>query len=483
MPVRWLGIAAALVVLFVVASWAKAIYVDYLWFESVDYEGNFRRVLSARISLLLAGTLIAGLVLGFNVWLARRLAPQGVEESFIEDVDATAIRRIVTVALGALTIFIAILFGGVAAGSWETILIWWNAVEFGVNDAAFGRDVSFYLFDLPAYHLIQGWVLSLLVLSVLGAGAVYGLTFSLQRFEVQLTRGMRIHLSMLGGLILLVIALGSYLGVFDLVTSPGGIVTGATFTDINARLPARYALIALGAFAGLVTIVNSLLSSSWRAPAFAVSLWVNRRHPRRLHLPLLRPVLPGRPQRAREGAALHRAQHRGHPPRLGPRRDRRDGIPGRAGGDRGRARRKPGDARQREAARPAADARHLQPDPVDPPAVPVRRRGCRSLRHRRESAAGHACAPGARSAARHADQRIIGLDAAAAAVHARLRRGGGAGQRDHQGGPAGPHHPRHPACRRGNPDLRGRRPYLLRRADRPLRDRQRERGRVRLPGG
>ena len=274
MPLRWLGIAAAFVVLFVIASWAKAIYVDYLWFESVDYEGNFRRVLSARISLLLAGTLIAGLVLGLNLWLARRLAPQGVEESFIEDVDAPAIRRIVTVALAALTIFIAILFGGVAAGSWETILIWLNGVEFGVTEPAFGRDVSFYLFDLPAYHLIQGWVLSLLVLSVLGAGAVYGLTFSLQRFEVQLTRGMRIHLSMLGGLILLVIALGSYLGVFDLVTSPGGIVTGATFTDINARLPARYALIALGAFAGLVTIVNSLLSSSWRAPAFAVSLWV-----------------------------------------------------------------------------------------------------------------------------------------------------------------------------------------------------------------
>ena len=274
MPLRWLGIAAAFVVLFVIASWAKAIYVDYLWFESVDYEGNFRRVLSARISLLLAGTLIAGLVLGVNLWLARRLAPQGVEESFIEDVDAPAIRRIVTVALAALTIFIAILFGGVAAGSWETILIWLNGVEFGVTEPAFERDVSFYLFDLPAYHLIQGWVLSLLVLSVLGAGAVYGLTFSLQRFEVQLTRGMRIHLSMLGGLILLVIALGSYLGVFDLVTSPGGIVTGATFTDINARLPARYALIVLGAFAGLVTIVNSLVSSSWRAPAFAVSLWV-----------------------------------------------------------------------------------------------------------------------------------------------------------------------------------------------------------------
>ena len=274
MPLRWVAVAAAFVVLFVVASWAKSIYVDFLWFESVEYEGNFRRVLTARISLLAIGTVVAGLVLGFNVWLARRLAPQGVEESFIEDIDATAIRRVVTVGLTALTIFIAIIFGGVAAGSWETILIWLNGVEFGIEDAVFGRDVSFYLFTLPAYHLIQGWALSLLVLSVLGAGAVYGLTFSLQRFEVRMTRGMRIHISVLGGLILLVIAGGSYLAVFDLVTSPGGIVTGATFTDINARLPARYVLVALGAFAGLVTIVNSLLSNSWRAPAFLVSLWV-----------------------------------------------------------------------------------------------------------------------------------------------------------------------------------------------------------------
>ncbi|MYI83644.1 MAG: UPF0182 family protein [Chloroflexi bacterium] len=273
-PLRWVGVAAAFVVLFVVASWAKSIYVDFLWFESVEYEGNFRRVLTARISLLAIGTVASGLVLGFNLWLARRLAPQGVEESFIEDIDATAIRRVVTVGLTALTIFIAIIFGGVAAGAWETILIWLNGVEFGIEDAAFGRDVSFYLFTLPAYHLIQGWVLSLLVLSVLGAGAVYGLTFSLQRFEVRMTRGMRIHISLLGGLILLVIAAGSYLAVFDLATSPGGIVTGATFTDINARLPARYVLVALGAFAGLVTIANSLLSSTWRAPAFAVSLWV-----------------------------------------------------------------------------------------------------------------------------------------------------------------------------------------------------------------
>ena len=260
--------------LFVAANVAKSIYVDFLWFDSVEFASNFRRVLAARALLFVVGTLITLVVLGFNIWLARRLAPEGFEESFIEDVDPDAIRRVVSVVMIAMTLFLAIIFGAVAAGSWETVLSWWFAVDFGVNDPAFNRDVSFYMFDLPAMHFFQGWVLSLLVVSALGSGSVYALTYSLQRFELQVPRGMRIHISVLVGLILLVIAIGTYLSVFDLATSRLGIVTGATYTDINARLPLRYAIIFLGAFAGLATIANSVLSGSWRVPAFAIGLWV-----------------------------------------------------------------------------------------------------------------------------------------------------------------------------------------------------------------
>ena len=260
--------------LFVAANVAKSIYVDYLWFDSVEFAGNFQRVLTARAMLFVIGTLITLVVLGFNIWLARRLAPEGFEESFIEDVDPDAIRRVVSVVMLAMTLFLSIIFGAVAAGSWETVLSWWYAVDFGVNDPAFNRDVSFYMFDLPALHLFQGWVLSLLVVSALGAGSVYALTYSLQRFELQIPRGMRVHISVLVGLILLVIAVGTYLSAFDLATSRLGIVTGATYTDINARLPARYAMVLLGAFAGLATIANSVLSGSWRVPAFTIGLWV-----------------------------------------------------------------------------------------------------------------------------------------------------------------------------------------------------------------
>ena len=214
-------------------------------------------------------------VLGLNIWLARRLAPSGPEESFIEEIDAGALRRIVTVVLVAATLFMSVIFGSVAGGSWETILSWLNAVEFGQHDPAFGRDISFYMFELPAYQLIQGWLLGLMIVSTLGAAAVYALTLSLQGFQINnVTRGMRIHLSVLVGVSLLLIAASSYLGIFDLALSDAGIVFGATYTDLHARLPVRYILIALALFAGLTTIANAFLSKEgYRLPLFAFGLW------------------------------------------------------------------------------------------------------------------------------------------------------------------------------------------------------------------
>ncbi len=260
--------------LFVVLNVFKSLYVDWLWFDSVQYGAVFRTVIVWKVSLFAAGAAVSAVAIAVNIWLARRFAPEGLEESFIEEVNPQAIRRVVTVALIAGTLFLAVIFGSVAGGAWETILSWMNAVSFGQVEPAFKRDISFYLFDLPAYHFLQVWVLWLLIVSTGAAGAVYGLTLSLQRFELNITKGMRIHLSIMVGLILLVISTGTYIGIFDLATSAGGLVAGATYTDINARLPVRYILIVLGAFAGLATIVNAFVSSNYRLPIFALGLWV-----------------------------------------------------------------------------------------------------------------------------------------------------------------------------------------------------------------
>ena len=272
---KWVGLAAAGVVVFLLLDTFKSIYVEVLWFTSVGFGSVYRTVVVWQVSLFVAGALITVVAVGGNIWLARRLAPRGIDESFLDEVNPEAIRKLATIVLIAGTIFLALILGAGAASGWKTLAAWQHAVPFGRGDPQFGRDISFYLFTLPAWHGVRAWLLGVSAVSLLGAGAVYALTLSLQRFELNITRAMRIHLSLLAAVMLLLIASGHYLATFDLVTDGSGIVYGAMYTDVHARLPVSYFLVALGLFAAVVTAVNPFMSErGYRAPAFALGLWV-----------------------------------------------------------------------------------------------------------------------------------------------------------------------------------------------------------------
>ncbi|MSP23079.1 MAG: UPF0182 family protein [Dehalococcoidia bacterium] len=277
---RGLGALAAMFLLALVLNVTKSLYVDWLWFDSVGPNGDssyltiFQTVLAMRVMLFFGGALTAALVIGGSVSLARRLAPPTLdEESFIEEVDPQAIRRLVSVALIAATLLLSIVFGATASGAWERLLAWYYAAPFGVADPAFHRDVSFYVFELPAYQFVHGWALALFFVATLASAAVYGLAIALQRFEMVITAAMRIHLSIMVGFIIVLVAVGTWLSTFGLTLSGSGAVFGATYTDINARLPVRYILAGVGLFAGLATIANGFISSSFRLPTFLLGVW------------------------------------------------------------------------------------------------------------------------------------------------------------------------------------------------------------------
>ncbi len=274
-PLRWLAIAVVVVLAYITLNVLKSIYVNVLWFDSVDYGSVYRTVITTRIVLFLIGAVIAGVVVGLNVFIARRFAPAGFETALIEEINPDAMRRVILVGLVAVTLFLAVVFGTIAADSWETVLKWLNGVEFGREDPQFRRDISFYLFDLPAYQAIQGWLLGLVIVSAIAAGGIYALAMSFTRGEIRVEGAMRTHLSILGGVAFLLIAVNSYLGIFNLVNSPSGLVYGATYTDVNARLPVAYILVALAAFTGIASIANAFLArEGFRAPMFAAGLWV-----------------------------------------------------------------------------------------------------------------------------------------------------------------------------------------------------------------
>src|SRR5690606_13699146 len=75
--------------------------------------------------------------------------------------------------MSGAALLLAFGFASSIAVRWDEFLLFLNRVPFGTADPIFGRDISFYLFELPVYEALQQWASSLLLLTLLGVLAIY----------------------------------------------------------------------------------------------------------------------------------------------------------------------------------------------------------------------------------------------------------------------------------------------------------------------
>jgi uncharacterized membrane protein (UPF0182 family) len=269
---RWLALFAGIILLFIVANVAVSIYADWLWFESVSFRSVYAKILVTRVWLFFAA---AAVFLAFflgNVLLTRRLAPPPALQPIV-DVEPAALRRITMVVLLTFALFLAVIFGSIASGRWETFLLYLNGEPFGVEDPVFHRDVGFYVFSLPALQFMQGWSLGVAILTTIVVAGIYAFRISLHGFAFNITTGVKAHLSILVALILGLFIWRYWLGIYELNFSTRGPVFGATFTDLHAQLPVTYALIALAALAIVVILIN-IFRRGVLLPVGVIGLWV-----------------------------------------------------------------------------------------------------------------------------------------------------------------------------------------------------------------
>ncbi|HUP72181.1 MAG TPA: UPF0182 family protein [Acidimicrobiales bacterium] len=273
-------LAFAIGLLFVALFSARGVagvYTDYLWFDSLGFSSVMTGILGTKITLALGFAALFAAMLGINLVLARRLAPEsrpaGPEEEALAGVHAVMDRRPVAV-WAAIAVVSSLLVGAVAAGHWNDWLLFRNHVPFGVDDPLFDRDVGFYVFRLPFLTFVVDWLFgALLVLTILVALAHYvngGLRASAPTLHV--TRGVKAHLSSLLGVMALVRAIGYYFDRFELVSSNRGVVRGAGYTDVNVKLPATNLLIIVAIVAAALFFYNIRLRG-FTLPVIAVGLW------------------------------------------------------------------------------------------------------------------------------------------------------------------------------------------------------------------
>ena len=244
----------------------SGIYVDWLWFNSVGFTSVWTTVLTTKIALFVVAGLVTSLIITTNVYLAYRRRPfdvsMAVEADNLERYRATIepIRKLVLAGI-ALVLFY---FGGTSGVQlWSSWLQFTNSTEFGIKDPQFGLDISFFAFRLPFLQTLIGWAISTLILATLASAAVHYLYGGIrpQLRAERISVAARVQISILLGLIVLMKAVAYWFDRYALALKEGRLITGLTFTDVNATLPAKSILAAIAVICSLLFFANIVRKS------------------------------------------------------------------------------------------------------------------------------------------------------------------------------------------------------------------------------
>ena len=249
------SLAVAGLVLLVLALWCfRAAYTDFLWFDHLGYRAVFVKIFVLKLWLFTAGAIVAGVVLMGNLYLADRFSKG--ESTLNQPPVVIRLLTAATLFSAVLVVMIGVpVFGGAASGRWETLLVFFNQVPFGIPDPQYFRDATFYIATLPVLHLAQGWFMGLAITAAVATLSLYLSIHAIRGIPRLTTRRMLQHGAALGVFLMLTIAAEHGLDYFELALSGNGIVAGATYTDVHARAPALWlmtgvALLAAAGFAG-----------------------------------------------------------------------------------------------------------------------------------------------------------------------------------------------------------------------------------------
>jgi len=272
MIARVFSILAGILILFIVINIGKGFYAEWLWFDSLGYGSVYGTILKTRVVIFFVAAIIFYILFLGNLVLATRLAPK-TEARFWPWAIVSRLQPILRWNVILVTALLSLIFGLVAQGNWEVVLRFLNGQPFGVTDPVFNREIGFYVFSLPFFHFVRGWLVSALIIIFLGSAGIYFLSYSVQRLKFDFARPVLAHL---GGLVVAVLGLfvwGYWLGIWGLVFSERGVAFGASYTDMHAKLPAQWILFAV-VLVCIGFVIYSVLRRNLRWAAYGIGGWI-----------------------------------------------------------------------------------------------------------------------------------------------------------------------------------------------------------------
>ena len=272
-------VAVVILLLLILGGVFVSVYTDWLWFkETGTFTTVFSTVLKTKLLLFVIFGLFMAVVIGINIAVAYRVRPpfrpMSLEQQNLERYRLAIEPYLLPVLLLISAIF-GIFAGLSAAGHWRTWLLFQNSQPFGQTDPQFHKDISYFTFTYPFQRFLLGFVLVVLVLSLIASAVTHYLFggVRLQTAGEKVSVAARVHLSVLVGLIVLLKAVAYWLDRYGLAFSLRGVVQGASYTDVHAVLPAKTMLAGIAVICALLFFAN-IWVRNMLLPAGALALLV-----------------------------------------------------------------------------------------------------------------------------------------------------------------------------------------------------------------
>lgn len=261
----------------VVSTW-----VDLMWFEELGQSNVFWTRILFPLVVFVGAFAFAFAVILLNVTIARRFGPTGPTVTPSPDNPLSVLisggLRFLNTIFILLTLFVSFLMASAASSNWENIVLFFNATPWTERETIFNNPIGFYIFDVPFYSFLQGWLLGLVIVVLLGVMAIYFLRFTLANQRFQFTPAIKTHASVLGALLLGLFAFGYQIANWTLVYSTRGkVFTGGNATDFEAQAPANTIMTVIVAIAALLLVANIFIRDLRRGVqllAGACAVWL-----------------------------------------------------------------------------------------------------------------------------------------------------------------------------------------------------------------
>ncbi len=264
---RFLLILAVLAVIFFGGRTALSYYVDVLWFGSLGYRDVFWKTLSLQWGIFAAFAAATFLIL-YGSFLALKRAhlpdlPSGHTILIGGQPVKLPVEPVLRLIALGVSLVIAAATGAAMMAEWPTLALFWYAPRTtgGVVDPIFGKPLNFFLFTLPAWQLIAGWLLTLAVITcalavffILITGGARVLAGRLSRYVTLPWRGLSIAFAFL----LLILAMRVYLGRFERLFDDHTIFGGVTYTDAHVTLTGMLVVCAALVLGAVIAAVNAV---------------------------------------------------------------------------------------------------------------------------------------------------------------------------------------------------------------------------------